>query len=205
MKKITLAVMAIASLVGAAAASASEDGWYGLVGAGQASGSNARSTVDDALLGAGASGFSSSMSNPSVGRLEVGYLVNRNWAVEGGYLGSKTENYAASGGSLVGGASTSVSIKGWNLVAVGILPIANEFSLLARLGVADMEEKATPTGANISASLNSYKSDVTYGIGAQYTFPNAVFLRADVDSYQIGNSNFSNHNTVWTIDLGYKF
>ncbi|MDE2118425.1 MAG: porin family protein, partial [Betaproteobacteria bacterium] len=205
MKKIALAVLAIAGLAGASTAFASDDGWYVLVGAGQPTGNSDQSLLDNALIAGGARGFSSSLSKPTVYKLQAGYQINKNFAVEGGYLGSNNETYTATGGNLAGPVTASGNVTGWNLTAVGILPIANQFSLLGKLGVATIRDSATATGPGGTFSASGTKTDATYGLGAKYDFTNAVFVRLDVDSINVGSSASSSRSTVWTIDLGYKF
>jgi OOP family OmpA-OmpF porin len=206
MKKITFAVMTIAGLIGASPVFAADPGWYLLGGVGQTTGGDGgQSSVDNSLTSAGATGFSSNMDTPTLYKLEAGYQFNRNWALEGGYLGSSNTNYSALGGNLNGAATSSASFGGWNVTGVGILPLGSGFSLLGKLGVANMQESANVQGGGFSTSTNGSKTDATYGIGIKYDFSNAVFVRADLDSYNIGNSNASSRSTVGMIDIGYKF
>jgi OOP family OmpA-OmpF porin len=207
MKKSCIAAIAVLGLACVPAAEASDNGtgWYGLIGAGQTWGSGVQSTIDNSLSGAGASGFSSDVKQLTVYRLELGYQASPYLAVEGGYLGSNSEHYSVNGGSIQVTQTTNARIDGWNLVAVGTIPLENQFSLMGRLGVASMEARANPGGSFFSTDLSGYKTAVTYGIGAQYTFTNRVFLRLDVDNYNIGNSNYSNRTSMWTFDVGYNF
>jgi OOP family OmpA-OmpF porin len=206
MKKITFAVMTIAGLIGASPVFAADPGWYLLGGVGQTTGGDGgQSSVDNSLTSAGASGFSSNLDTPTLYKLEAGYQFDRNWALEGGCLGSSNTNYSALGGNLSGAATSSASLSGWNLTGVGILPLGNGFSLLGKLGVANMQESANVQGGGFSTSTSGSKTDATYGIGIKYDFSNAVFVRADLDSYNIGNSNASSRSTVGMIDIGYKF
>lgn len=206
MKKAIAGLFVAATMAGiSGAALAGDEGWYVLGGAGQLTSNNDKQILDNALTAAGGTGFSSSLSDPTVYKLQVGYQINKNFAVEGGYLGSNNETYTASGGNLVGPVSASASASGWNLTAVGILPIANQFSLLGKLGVADIRLSGTVTGPGGTASASGTKTDLTYGLGAKYDFTNAVFGRFDLDSYKTGSSTSSSRNTVWTLGVGYKF
>lgn len=188
-----------------AMAADTDTGFYVLGGAGQVTNNGDQSTLDNALISVGAVGFSSTLSNPTVYKLQVGYQIMKYFAVEGGYLGSNNETYTAVGGNLAGPVTASARINGENLTAVGILPIANQFSLLGKLGVSDIRVSGTVVGPGGAASVSGSKTDVTYGVGAKYDFTNGIFVRADVDSYSIGNSSSSSRSTVWMIDLGYKF
>lgn len=205
MKKIILAVMAIVGLAGATTAFASDDGWYVFGAVGKPTSNNDKSTLDNALTSVGATGFSSSLSTFTVYNLDVGYQVNKNFAVEGGYLGSTNETYSAAGGNLPGPVNVSGNIKGWTLAAVGILPLADQFSLLGKLGVAGIKESATATVLGSSASVNGTKNDLTYGIGVKYDFTSAASMRLSLDNYNVGDSSYSSRGSVWTVGVGYKF
>jgi OOP family OmpA-OmpF porin len=207
MKKSCISAIAVLGLACVPAAHAADNGtgWYGLIGAGETWGNGVQSTIDSSLSGAGAVGFSSNVEQLTVYRLTVGYQASPNLAVEGGYLGSNREHYTVNGGSILVTQTTNARIDGWNLVAVGTIPLGNQFSLMGRLGVASMEARGNPGGSFFSTDLNGYKTNVTYGIGAQYTFAGGVFLRLDADNYDIGNSNYSNRTSMWTFDVGYNF
>lgn len=206
MKKTLVGLCIVAALAGVSgAACAADNGWYVLGGAGQTTSFNDKSTLDSAVTAAGGIGFSSSYSKPTVYKLQAGYQIDKNWAVEGGYLGSTNATYSAAGGNLAGPVTASAKISGWNLTGVGILPVANQFSLLGKLGVAGIRNSVTAAGPGGAIAASGSKTDFTYGIGAQYDFTNAVFARLNLDSYKVGSSTSATRNTVWTIDVGYKF
>lgn len=197
--------MAIVGLVVTTAAFADDEGWYVFGAAGQTTGGNDQATLDNALSSVGATKFSSNLSTPTVYNLDVGYQFIGNFAVEGGYIGSTDETYSASGGTLATPVNTSAHIRGWTLDAVGIWPVDNQSSLLGKLGVAGIQDKATVTGPVGSASLSGTKTDMTYGLGAERDFANDGLVRLDWDSYIVGDSASSNRSGVWTFGVGYKF
>ncbi len=205
LKKITLAVMAIVGLVGATTAFADDEGWYVFGAAGQTTGDNDQSTLDNALSSVKATGFSSSLSTPTVYNLDVGYKFIDYLAIEGGYIGSTDETYSASGGNISSPVNASAHIRGWTLDAVGIWSLDTQSSLLGKLGVAGIQDKATVTGPGGSASLSGTKTDLTYGLGAERDFANDVLVRLDWDSYMVGDSASSSRGGVWTLGVGYKF
>ncbi len=206
MKKLMtgLYVAAAMTLVSGAALAADE-GFYVLGGVGQVTGNNDKAVLDSALVSVGGVGFSSSLKKPTVYKLQAGYQINKNLAVEGGYIGSSNETYSASGGNLAGPVAASGKISGWNLTAVGILPVASKFSLLGKLGVAGIKTSVNVRGPGGTAAVGGSKTDLSYGIGAQYDFTDACFARLDLDSYKTGSSTSSSRSTVWMIDVGYKF
>ena len=208
MKKISLLLIGMTGLIGtpaAFAADSTDSGFYVLGGVGQTIGNDDKSTIDNALASVGGAGFSSTLSRPTVYKLQAGYQATKYLAVEGGYLGSNNETYTASGGNLGGPVTASASVSGWNFNVVGILPVANQFSLLGKVGLAAIRESGTVTGPGGSASLSGNKTDTAFGIGAKYDFANAVFVRIDLDRYNVGSNSSSSRVNVWMLDLGYKF
>lgn len=206
MKKVLAGLYVAATMaMVSGAVQAADSGFYLLGAAGQTTSDSNKTDLDSALTSAGGVGFSSSYSKPTVYKLQVGYQINENFAAEGGYVGSNNATYTATGGNLAGTVSASSSVSGWNLTAVGILPIAHQFSLLGKLGVADARSGASVTGPGGTVSASGSKTDLTYGLGAQYNFTNAVFGRFELDSYKTGSSTSSSRDTVWTLGVGYKF
>ena len=94
-------------------------------------------------------------------KLFAGYKFHPNVAVEGGWA-----QLYDKGGSEV----TSLEV-----VAVGILPLAHQFSLLGKLGFASVDVD-TPLGGDT-------KTELTYGIGAQYDVTPMIGVRAGWQRY----------------------
>lgn len=205
MKKTILTVFAMAGMACASTAFAGDQGWYLYGAVGQTFNNNDKANLDNLLTSAGASGFSSSLSKPTVYNLDIGYQLSNHLAFEGGYFGSNNETYTASGGNLGGAISASADVSGFDAKAVGILPLASQFSLLGKVGIADIKESATVTGPGGSASFSGSKTDITYGLGAKYDFTGAISARVDWDRYSVGDSSNYSHADVWTIGLVYKF
>jgi len=204
MKKITLAVMAIAGLAGATTAFASDNGPYIFGAIGSASGDNFQSFMDN-RFGA----FSSSVNYPGAVKLNVGYQINSNFAIEGGYLGLNDQNYVDN----FGDAATN-SLSGWDVKAVGILPLGYQFSLLGKLGLADIYSSINIPFYSFGGGSygTSSKTALTYGLGAKFDLSRAVWMRFDWDSYDsdinVGDGITpiaSNRFNVWTIGLGFTF
>jgi OOP family OmpA-OmpF porin len=204
MKKITLVLMAIICLSGVTTAYAT-DQWYVLAGVDQRINNDEKSTVDSILTTAGATGFTSS-SDTTIGyKIQLGYQINQNFAVEGGYSDLGNTTYSAIGGNIGAGINAEASITGFDLVAVGIVPVNEQFSLLGKLGVASIKDSVTVSGGGISKSTDGTKNDLTYGIAALYYFDKEHFGRIDVDSYNVGNSTSAKRSTEWSFNIGFKF
>lgn len=205
MKKMILALTTAIGLITASTAMAGGNSWYVLGAAGQASNDTSKSEMDALLVSVGGTGFASTYEKPTMYKLQLGYEINKNLAVEGGYVGSNNATYTATGGNLAGPISVSADYSGWNLAAVGIAPINDKFSLLGRLGVADIKVKGTVTGPGGTASASGSKADFLVGVGMKYDITSTVFTRLDLDSYKFGDSASSSRGSVWTIGLGVKF
>jgi len=162
--------------------------WYVGAGFGQ-------SKANDACTGAVAAGFTCDDTDTAT-RIFGGYRVNKNFAVEIGYadLGKST----ASG--IVLGIPTSAEWKAtaWDFVAVGILPINQQFSVLGKFGFTSWSLDATITATGIGAGTESPTgTDTTYGVGVQYDFNNQFGLRAEWQNY----SNIGDENTTGQSDV----
>lgn len=114
--------------------------------------------------------FSGVNSSTAIGVLG-GYTFNQNVAAEVAYtnLGSADD------------AGASITGHVFSIAAVGSLPLNKDFSLLGKLGFAS----STVEELGFSES----KSDLTYGIGAQYNASKTVGIRLGYDSFKVGSTN----------------
>lgn len=94
-------------------------------------------------------------------KLYAGYKFHPNVAVEGGWA-----SLFDKGG---------VEATALEVVAVGMLPLAPQFSLLGKLGFASIDVDS-PAGGDT-------KTELTYGIGAQYDVTPKIGLRAQWQRY----------------------
>jgi hypothetical protein len=212
-RKTSLALLiALAGLACAGTASAGEGGtgFYWLAELGKVSPGNDKATFDQLLNPApGTTGFTSSMSNGAAYDVLLGWNFNQYAAVEGGYLGTASdESYKAS----EPGASANANIKAeaFKLVAVGMLPLPANFTLLGKLGVAHTHINESATGTitglgSASGSVGFSKDTVTYGVGAKYQLPSQWFIRADADRYAFNSLAGVVRRTAWAIGGGYQF
>jgi opacity protein-like surface antigen len=208
MRKALMLLMTLASLVGVSrvlAADAGDKGFYVLGGVGKATEVRWKPALDDLLDFTGGGAFSSTYGKPSVYMVDVGYQLNRYFAIEGGYVSSSHETYSATGGNLAAPLTASAGANGWKLSGVITESIGKKFSFLAKMGIADFTISGSISGPNGVASASNSKSDVTYGAGLKYDFTNVLFGRLDVDRYTVGSSSAHGPMTVWMLDLGYKF
>lgn len=116
-----------------------------------------------------------------------GYAYNENIAAEVAYtdLGSAERTIAAT--KLTG------NIK--SIAAVGSLPLNKDFSLFAKLGYAQSTIEVP--------GISETKSDLTFGVGAQYNASNSVGIRLGYDSFKVGTTP-TRDSALITIGLVFK-
>ena len=127
-------------------------------------------------------------------KLFGGYKFNQNFAVELGYtdLGKGSAGYP--------GLSLKWKANTWDILAVGILPINQQFSVLGKIGMAnwslDMDYDLSMVALG-SGSESASGSDITYALGVQYDFTNQFGVRAEWQTY----SNVGDQNTTGQTDI----
>ena len=121
-----------------------------------------------------------------VGNTDVGSEDDTGFKVFGGYQFHR--NIAAELGYGLLFDKGGAELTTLELVAVGIFPLTNQFSLLGKLGLARLEVD-TPGGSNDDTEL-------TYGIGVQYDFAPNIGLRLQWQRYD------TNPDEIDFINLG---
>jgi opacity protein-like surface antigen len=200
--------MAVALLGASGMACAADQGLYVFGGIGQMSSGSDQSDLDATLASAGASGYSSSISNATILSVELGYRINSYFAIEGGYVGSiSDETYSAS----LPGASFNVNVSssGAKLVGVGLLALGPQIDVFAKVGAADMHTSASVSASNgftsASGSDSGTKTDLTYGVGAAWNASPQLAVRLDVDSYTLALSGGTSKRAAYTLGVQYRF
>jgi OOP family OmpA-OmpF porin len=205
----TLGLVALAVIANPLAV-ADDSGWYGGFNVGQS-----RAKIDDAritggLLGGGFTTTSINDDDRDTGyKLFGGYKLNKNFAVEGGYFDLGKFGFTATtvpAGTLSG----NIKLRGLNLDAVGILPIAEKFSAFGRAGLnyAEARDSFTGTGLVNVLNPNPSKRDTNYkfGLGVQYDFTESLGMRIEAERYRI-NDAVGNKGDVDLVSVGlvYRF
>jgi OOP family OmpA-OmpF porin len=161
-----LAILGMASAMAFAGPALAQDtGFYGGLSFGQSS-----ADVD-------CSGLPQCDDSDTAWRILGGYRFNRNLAVELGY----TDFGEVSAGD--GGANNvTAEATAFELVAVGSLPLSNEFSVYGKIGMFRWDVDATGTGV-FAGSESDSGTDVTFGVGVQYDFTRQLGLRGEWQRY----------------------
>ena len=99
----------------------------------------------------------------------LGYRMNDNFGVEGGYTGIGRYRNATQSGKA----------DALSLALVGFLPVGQNFELVGKVGVADAFGKSSTGGL---ANTNRFGPMV--GVGVQYNPTESIGLRLGVDRYE---------------------
>lgn len=207
----TLGLMALAAFT-APLAMAQDTGWYGGASLGRSA-----ATIDDARIRSGlqVEGLSTSSiadRDRSTGyKLFGGYQLNRNFALEAGWFDLGRFGYTATTvppGTLGG----DIRVKGLNLDLVGLWPVTDRFTLLARIGATEARTTgsfaATGAAAIPYASANPSKraANLKAGVGVMYNINESWAMRLEGERYRI-NDAVGNKGDVDLLSVGliYRF
>jgi OOP family OmpA-OmpF porin len=109
-----------------------------------------------------------------VGRSDVGDLDDIGFKIFGGYQFHR--NFAAEVGYGLLMDKNDVEVTTMELVGVGMFPIQNQFSIIGKLGLANVEVD-TPAGSED-------KTELTWGIGVQFDINRNLSARAQWQRYE---------------------
>jgi OmpA-OmpF porin, OOP family len=174
-KRVALnGLVALGLLAGSVAQADSQPGFYAGAGVGQV-----KIKADDEGFDADDTGF----------KVFGGYSFNEYFAVEAAYFdGGKPDD------NVDFGIGTPVNIEadasGFNLSAVGRLPLGEAFSLFAKLGYASYDVKLTARVNNVSFSDKLNDEDLSYGVGAAYNFGQSFQVRAEYEAIDVDGGDF---------------
>ena len=157
--------------------------------------------IDKAALDDAIGSTSSSVDDKGTGfKIAGGWRLHRNFAAEVGYTDLGKASYTSSAPE----ARADFKASGVTAAAVGILPLNDKFSLLAKIGL--MNAKVKLEGAGGSATDTSLKN--TYGFGATYAFTQKLGVRAEYERFaKLGNRDKTGEADVDLISVGvtYRF
>ena len=147
-----------------------------------------QSKFKDACSGAGA-GVSCD-DKDTAWRLLAGYQFNRNLAVELGY--HNLGEVKATAGTL----SETIKTNAWELVGVGLWPVANQFGVYGKLGGYRAEAKDSLDGKDTNTG-------VTLGAGLQWDPMAPLGVRLEWQRYnKVGGNNTGGKDNIDVLSLG---
>lgn len=168
-------------------------------------------TNDAALTSAGATALTSSgKGNSNQWRLQLGYKLNPNFAVEAGYIDFGKAKYSAS--YTDGTAQGRVKAGGFDVAALGILPLTDNISVFGKAGIAAARVKSSlSASAPASEASDSTSANVVgplVGLGASYKLSDAMDVRAEYDhASNLGKSGSTGKisSNMLSVGLAYHF
>ena len=121
-------------------------------------------------------GTTSCDDNGTSFKVTAGYKLGYGFAAEFGYIDFGKAKAAGAG------FDAKLQAKAWTLGAAYELPIAADFSGVARLGVASVKTSASANVAGLgSGSASDTKTEAYYGLGANYAVAKNIKIKAGVD------------------------
>ena len=139
-------------------------------------------------------GATSSDKNGTAFKLQLGYQFNPNLAVEGGYVDLGKATYSGSGNTF------NVKASGWNIGAVGTLPLNDKFSLFGKIGMIDGKVETSDSTGSVSAT----KWRPTYGLGVKYAVSKNVSVLAEIERFdKLGDDNSTGTGSVNLLSAGF--
>lgn len=189
---LVLSAMALSPL----AVNAADSNWYAAITFGQSTYDADKSDFDGAAADAGVGISSSKLDDNDTGyKIQAGYKFSENFAVEGGYVDLGRLNLSAdlSPQLSITGGQVGLELKayGFNVDAVGILPLGAGFSAFAKGGVivahTESTGSVTATGPSISINEEYDESDTslkpTAGVGLAFDFSELLSVRIEYERF----------------------
>lgn len=195
-KKLIVAAVALASssfAFAAPAAVANDAGIY--VGANVGS-SDQKFEVD---------GLGSATKHETGGKLLAGYQINKYVAGEVGYVNFGKISESATDG--VDTVKASIKTESFYLAAVGTLPVASQFSLFGKVGVATNHTSASVELNGAKASGSKDKTTGIWGVGAKFDITKNVAAVLEYEDFGkvYDEDGYSLKQKLTSVGIRYKF
>jgi OOP family OmpA-OmpF porin len=134
-------------------------------------------------------------------KLQLGYTLNKNWALEGGYTNLGQAKYTTFNPRYTANGSKRADL--FNLDLVANVELSESFSLLARLGGYRWQTKSDLPSLVGMTSITDNGYDFKAGVGLQYDFNKRVGMRGEFERFNgIGNSLTSGDSKVNLFTVG---
>ena len=119
-----------------------------------------------------------------------GYMFNRHFGVELAYIDAGEVSYSGTfGGFPVTGGK--VELSAFNLSALGVLPISEQFSVFGKVGLFKWEAEFSDTTGGVPFSGDDDGTDVSFGLGVAYNFNRNFGLRAEYELFKTDDADAS--------------
>ncbi|MFM2089140.1 MAG: hypothetical protein RLZZ237_4009 [Pseudomonadota bacterium] len=147
------------------------------------------------------SGDGSGKENKTSFKAYAGYDFTANFGVEGGYVDfGKLKNNDS-------GVSSSWETNALYVAATGTLPLNEQFSLLAKVGVTRNHTKISASAGTLSISGSQNKTAALIGVGAAYNINKNLAAVAEYEHFgkTLDEGGFNVKASQFSVGLRYKF
>jgi OmpA-OmpF porin, OOP family len=208
LKKSLVSIFALSAACSALPAFAASSDFYGVFGLGRSSLDSNGGQIDVFNL---SNGFTSSStttsSNATAGKLQLGYMLGKTFSLEGGYDYLGKVNFVSTATSAVGtgtiGGSKEAQLV--NLDLVGKFPLNEQFSVIGRVGGYYWKTKsALPNSGTLATyTINDTGWDIKAGAGVQYDFNPKFGMRGEYERFNgIGSGTTTGDSKVNQFTVG---
>jgi OOP family OmpA-OmpF porin len=208
-------VGAVAALLaagnGATLAAPPDRGWYGDLDVGRSSLRLNGGDIDNALGNQGIAGSSSLDRHDTAFGADVGYRLNRNFALEGGYTDfGEFRVQSATSAPAADDLDGHYKAHAWSFAAVGIAPLEDGWSLFGKAGAAHTTAElsaSSASGATAPGSESHSGNGLLLGGGATYDFTQNVYGKVELDRYtRVGDASTGKGDVdLYTVGVGLRF
>ena len=175
----TLAAVALA-LSGALAASQAS-AQVGFIG-----GSIGQSDIDDEITSGLINGSQSVDGKDTAWKIFGGVMFNRHFGLEVAYVDLGELSYSGTFTDAFGTAPVTggkVEVWGFNISAIGALPVTEQFSVFGKLGLFFWEAEANDTTGGRPFSATDDGADLSFGVGLSFNFTRNLGVRAEWEMF----------------------
>jgi OOP family OmpA-OmpF porin len=123
-------------------------------------------------------------------KLFGGYMFSNYLGIEGGYV-----DFGNPDDDLLG-VRGQIDASGYNLYAVGAIPLSQSFDLCAKAGVVSWDADTRLDGVHVGSDDGN---DLALGLGARWNSAGSFGIRTEFDWY-----NISDADAVWMASLGFE-
>ena len=206
-----LSIVALGAAAASAARAADDAGPYVGASIGRSHLTAGSDKIDGAFAAQGLGATTSLDRNDTSYALTLGYRVNKFFAVEGNYIDfGKYSLTSAVNSPALDSINGRYKADGFDLAAVGILPLDYGFSAYGKLGALWSKAKldAASTGA-VGVSNESHSgTSLTYGLGVSYDLTRNVSTNLEWNRFDhIGSADSTGRTdaNVYSLGIAYRF
>ena len=143
------------------------------------------------------------------GKLYVGYRVNPHLAIEGGLTELGRSRFQGQVVADPGRVEASVRVRDWNLLALGIVPLAPGVEVYGKAGLGHWQARLSMSGTFSGASAQGARARGTgpiAGLGALWQLNPEWALRLEGERYfRVGTANGTGRSDIDLLSVGAQY